>query len=141
MRLTMSAVAVALLVACSSSINSPDLVVSVVSGSEAKAAFIPQALETTDTVVWLKPDAAGRTADGAVVSGFRFSSIRVSEGARVKVYALTNRAFTTRESSLKAVRIADYTVGSGSEVQIEQMSTLGVAPMSIRVQPYGSRAS
>src|SRR5687768_1554802 len=144
-KIVLSAVAVALLVSCATQSAGPDLLVNVVSGDVRKAAFVPPSHnrfpegQQPQTVVWLSPDAAGKTETGEVVSGFKFTSWRLDEGARVQVYALTGPAFSANANSLKAIRIADFTVQPGSEVQIEQMSTLGVTPMSLQVSEYGAR--
>lgn len=144
-KIALSVLAVALLVSCATQSAGPDLLVNVLSGSETKAAFVPPSHNRFPeghhpaTLVWLSPESAGKTETGQMVSGFKFTSWRLEEGARVQVYALTGPAFSTNVKALKAVRIADFTVQPGSEVQIEQMSTLGVSPMSLRISEYGAR--
>jgi hypothetical protein len=131
--------------ATQSAAPSADLLVDVLSGSERKAAFVPPSHnrfpdgQAPSTVVWLAPESAGHTDSGEIVSGFKFVSSRQEGGARIQVYALTNpKSFTTNQKVLKAVQIGDYTVQNGSQVAIDQMSALGVTPMTLRVSPYAN---
>ena len=80
----------------------------------------------------------GKTETGQVVSGFKFTSWRLEEGARVQVYALTGPEFSSNANPLKAIRIADFTVspvGSRDRADVRPSRQ----PMSLRVSEYGAR--
>ena len=137
-----------LLAACSTTATQQsDLLLGVFAGSDQKAAFVPpqhsrfpEGMEPAITV-WLDESSAGKTAAGDTVSGFRFVSWREDEAVRVRVFALTNaRGYTKSPSALKSVAVGDYTVATGDEIQVAQMSQFGVTPMTLRVSPYATRA-